>query len=132
MVSLAWIFAGVVIYLSYAKDRVKKREEAPILLENLRTDEMGRSEDHPSNIASHVQHQRGDVKKGFQEAAVIIEREFTTRTVHQGYIEPQNATALYNPDGLLTIWCSTQGSFGVRDQVADILQIPVSKITLVR
>ena len=27
---------------------------------------------------------------------MIVEREFTTATVHQGYIEPQNATALYN------------------------------------
>jgi hypothetical protein len=35
--------------------------------------------------------------KGLAEAAVIIEREFTTTMVHQGYIEPQNATALYNP-----------------------------------
>ena len=105
--------------------------DAPLLLENLYTDEMGRSDDHPSNIASHTQYQRGDLQQGFQEAAVIIEREFTTGTVHQGYIEPHNATALYKPDGQLTIWCSTQGSFGVRDQVADILQIPVSKIKVI-
>ena len=30
---------------------------------------------------------------------MIVEREFHTATVHQGYIEPQNATALWNPDG---------------------------------
>jgi CO/xanthine dehydrogenase Mo-binding subunit len=105
--------------------------QAPLLLDTLYTDEMGRRADHPSNIASHVQHQRGDLQTGFQEAAVIVEREFTTSTVHQGYIEPQNATALYNPDGQLTIWCSTQDPFGVRNQVADILQIPVSKIKVV-
>lgn len=107
------------------------RSDAPLLLENLYTDEMGRIDDQPSNIASHVRHQRGDLEKGFQEAAVIIEREFRTGTVHQGYIEPHNSTALYNADGQLTIWCSTQGSFGVRDQVADILQIPVSKIKVI-
>ncbi len=111
--------------------RQAMQAEAPLLLENLHTDEMGRIDDHPSNIVSHVRHQRGDLQKGFQEAAVIVEREFTTSTVHQGYIEPQNATALYNPDGQLTIWCSTQGAFGVRDQVADILQIPVSKIKVI-
>ena len=54
-----------------------------------------------------------------------------TSTVHQGYIEPQNATALWNQDGQLTIWCSTQGSFGVRDQVAEILEIPVSQIRVI-
>jgi xanthine dehydrogenase molybdenum-binding subunit len=31
----------------------------------------------------------------------------------------------------LTIWCSTQGAFGVRDQVADILQMPVSKVRVI-
>jgi len=107
------------------------RDDAPILLEDLRTDEMGQKGEEPTNIASHLQHKRGDLEKGYREAAVIIEREFYTGTVHQGYIEPQNATALFNPDGQLTIWCSTQGAFGVRDQVAEILQIPVSRIRVI-
>jgi CO/xanthine dehydrogenase Mo-binding subunit len=51
--------------------------------------------------------------------------------VHQGYIEPQNATAQYNPDGQITIWCSTQGSFGVREQTAEILEIPISKLRVI-
>ena len=56
------------------------------------------------------------------QAAVVVEREFHTATVHQGYIEPHNATALWNADGTLTIWCSTQGAFTVRAQVAELLQ----------
>ena len=67
----------------------------------------------------------------FGEAAVIVEREVNTATVHQGYIEPHNATALYNAAGQLTIWCSTQGSFGVRSQVADILMIPVADVRVI-
>ena len=31
---------------------------------------------------------RGDIAKGFAEADVVVEREFRTATVHQGYIEP--------------------------------------------
>lgn len=105
--------------------------DAPILLDELRTDEMGQKLDGPTNIASHMQHARGNVENGFQEAAAIVEREFSTATVHQGYIEPQNATALYHRNGQLTIWCSTQGAFGVRDQVASILQIPVSAVRVI-
>jgi xanthine dehydrogenase molybdenum-binding subunit len=104
---------------------------APILLPDLRTDEMGRKSDKPTNVAAHIQYRRGDLERGFQAAAVIVEREFVTGTVHQGYIEPQNATALTNADGQVTIWCSTQGSFGVRDQVSEILDIPVSRIRVV-
>jgi xanthine dehydrogenase molybdenum-binding subunit len=111
--------------------RQAMRDDAPILLDDLRTDELGKSSDKPSNIASHLQHKRGDLEKGFADAAVIVEREFTTATVHQGYIEPQNATAQYNADGQVTIWCSTQAAFGARDQISEILQMPVSKIRVI-
>ena len=111
--------------------RLAMRPDAPLLIEDLFTDELGKKSEQPSNIAAHHQNRYGDVEKGFQAAAVIVEAEFTTSMVHQGYIEPQNATALYNQDGQITIWCSTQGAFGVRDQVADILALPVSKIRVI-
>ena len=107
------------------------KEDAPLLHEEMRTDEMGEKSDKPSNIASHFQHKQGNLDKGFDEADVVVEHDYTTETVHQGYIEPHNATALYNPDGQLTIWCSTQGAFAVREQVSEILDIPVSKVKVV-
>jgi len=111
--------------------RKAMKPDSPILLEDVRTDELGKKGEVPSNVAAHYQEQVGDIEKGFQEASVIAEREFFTSMVHQGYIEPQNATAQYNPDGQITIWCSTQGAFGVREQVAEILEIPVSKIRVI-
>ena len=62
---------------------------------------------------------------------MVVEREFKTATVHQGYIEPHVATADWNEDGNLTVWTSTQGSFACRAQVAEILQIPISKVKVV-
>ncbi len=111
--------------------REAMKSDAPLLHEDLRTDEMGKESENPSNVASHFQHKKGNLERGFAEADVVVEHEFTTQTVHQGYIEPHNATALHNPDGQLTIWCSTQGAFGVRQQVSSILQIPLSKIKVV-
>lgn len=111
--------------------RAAMEPDAPILHENLRTSSLGETGDKPSNVASHLQHKKGDIEKGFDEADIVIEREFVTGTVHQGYIEPHNATALYNPDGQLTVWCSTQGAFTVREQLAEILQYPISKIKVV-
>ena len=92
---------------------------------------MGKETDKVSNIANHFQHKIGDPDKGFAEADVIVEREFTTQTVHQGYIEPHNATAKWNQEGQLTLWTSTQGAFMVRDQLIEILKIPVSKVKVV-
>lgn len=103
---------------------------APILLDDLRTNELGKRGEAPTNVAEHFRHQRGDLAKGFAEADVIVERTFHTATVHQGYIEPQNATALWNEDDQVFIWCSTQGAFSVQEQLAELLQVPVSRITV--
>ncbi len=103
-------------------------EGAPILHESLRTKELGEQTDRPGNIAEHFRYDKGDADAGFAQADVIIEESFDTATVHQGYIEPQNATALWNNDGRLQIWTSTQGAFVVRDSTAAILDIPVSQV----
>ena len=62
---------------------------------------------------SAFRYKLGDIEKGFAEADMIVGREYNTATVHQGYIEPHAATALWNNDGSVLIWCSTQGSFTV-------------------
>ncbi|MBI5760607.1 MAG: xanthine dehydrogenase family protein molybdopterin-binding subunit [Planctomycetales bacterium] len=104
---------------------------APLLHEDVFTDEMGEKSKQPSNVAKHFRHEVGDIAKGFAEAAVVIEREFHTATVHQGYIEPHNATAIWNHDGHVTVWCSTQGSFTVRQQVAELCGIPISHVKVI-
>jgi len=101
---------------------------APILHDSLKTKELGEETDTVSNIAEHFQHKKGDTAKGFAEADVVVEREYRAKTVHQGYIEPHNATALWNADGRLHVWCSTQGAFTVRDAMAQLLDMPVSNI----
>jgi CO/xanthine dehydrogenase Mo-binding subunit len=104
--------------------------EAPILLSDLRTNELGKLGDAPTNVASHLCHQRGDLAAGFAQADVVVERTFQTAMVHQGYIEPQTVTALWNEDDQLSIWCSTQGAFSVQEQLAELLQVPLSRITV--
>src|SRR5690606_10571474 len=107
-------------------------EDAPLLHPDLYTQiPGGRQSQRPSNIAAHIQHVRGDVERGFAEADAVVEREFTTRMVHQGYIEPQKATASWEPDGRLTVWCSTQGAFNAREQLAELLQIPIGRIRVI-
>ena len=99
--------------------------------DDVTTTELGERTDKVSNVATHLRFEQGDTEKGFAEADIIVEREFTTATVHQGYIEPQNAAALWNADGNVTIWTSTQGSFSVREALSGVLDLPVSKIKVV-
>jgi CO/xanthine dehydrogenase Mo-binding subunit len=108
------------------------RPDAPLLKETRRTKAMdGTLSDRPSNIASIVKFGEPDLDAAFAECDHVIEREFDTRMVHQGYIEPHNSTASWNNDGTLTIWTSTQGAFAVRGQVAEVLKMPVSKVRVI-
>ena len=104
------------------------KDDAPLILEDLRTKEFGKETDRASNIADHFQHKLGDLEKGFAEADEIIEREFNTATVHQGYIEPHSFTTDWNKDGRLHVWVSTQGPFDIRSGMAEVLDLPVSDV----
>ncbi len=89
---------------------------------------------HPefkNNVASHSRLEIGDIDKGFDEADIVIEREFRTSTVHQGYIEPHSATAWWTPQDRITVWGSSQGHFQIRDMTADIVGVPFSSIKVV-
>ncbi|GMU41339.1 MAG: oxidoreductase [Chloroflexota bacterium] len=110
-------------------------ENAPILHDELRTNVRARGvtppPSRPTNVALHMRLEKGDIEAGFAAADVVIEREYTTSQFHQGYIEPQNATAHWNQDGEITVWTSTQGAFSVRDQVAVLLGVGVGHIKVV-
>jgi CO/xanthine dehydrogenase Mo-binding subunit len=84
-----------------------------------------------TNIANHFVFEAGDLEKGLKKADLVVERDFRTQTVHQGYIEPFSATARWSEDGSLTIWCSTQGHFAIREQAARILNLPLSKVKVI-
>jgi CO/xanthine dehydrogenase Mo-binding subunit len=105
------------------------RADAPIILEDLRNKEAG--PDQQTNVANHLQFKRGDLDEGFKAADYVIEREFDTAMVHQGYIEPHNALGVYSSDGHATIYCSSQGPFAIRSLTAQVLQMPEGNIKVV-
>ena len=103
-------------------------DDAPILLSELRTVALGEVGDKPTNVAQQFRHARGDLEAGYAAADAIVEREFTTAMVHQGYLEPQASTVQWRPDDQIHIWTSTQGPFQIRDSVSALLQVPVSQV----
>jgi xanthine dehydrogenase molybdenum-binding subunit len=115
------------------------KPDAPVLFPEMRSkfvqnrSDPGVNEgpDRASNIAAHVQIERGSIEAGFKAADFIVEREFRTSSVHQGYIEPHNALALYHADHHVTIYCSTQGIFTVRGLTSHLLGIPEGNIKVV-
>ena len=104
------------------------KPDAPILHDHLRTKGVEGAEDKPTNVVERLDLAMGDVEKGFAEADVIIEREFDSQPMHQGYIEPQGCVASYGGDGGIEVWCCNQGTHAYRDQMAAILETDSSKI----
>src|SRR5262249_4990310 len=83
------------------------------------------------NIAQQGRLTRGDVVAAMAEADLVIENTYRVPMVHQGYIQPHAAIAAYAPHGRITIWSSTQGSFTCRAEVADVLELPESRIKVI-
>lgn len=107
-------------------------DSAPILNEKQFTRSPNGPSSQPSNIAAHtVTADRGDVEKGFAEADVVVERTFRTPMVHQGYIEPHACTANYTETGKATVWCCTQGHFGVRSMTAGVMGMNLHDLKVV-
>jgi CO/xanthine dehydrogenase Mo-binding subunit len=75
---------------------------APILHEHVRTKGI-KGADQPSNVIERLDLAMGDVEKGFAEADVIVEHEYDTKPMHQGYIEPQSCVATATEDGQIEL-----------------------------
>ena len=105
--------------------------DAPILHPDLITSGADPVPDRASNIAARHVYERGDLEQGFAEADVIVEREFLTRPVHQGYIEPHAVVADTAEDGRAVVWCSSQGHFMVRTLTAKLLGWEPSRIKVI-
>jgi CO/xanthine dehydrogenase Mo-binding subunit len=104
---------------------------ATLVRENNFTEGLPEKPDKPSNVAGYFALSRGDLEAGFAEADVIVEREYSTPTVHQGYIEPHACVARAGEDGQALVWCTTQGHFDVRSGSAKVLGMDVSKIKVI-
>ncbi len=109
-----------------ARDAMKKG--APLLHNHLTTAVNGVDTGKVSNVAGHAHYEKGDVQKGFKEADVVVEREFYTSTVHQGYIESHASLANWDMDGRVYLWTSTQGNHRSRDITARVLGIPPFRV----
>ena len=113
------------------------KDDAPLLHEGLTTRSISAflakdgDTGKPSNISFHIQFKDGDLDAGFAEADTVLEREYTTQSVHQGYIEPHASTAWWAPDGQITVWTSTQGAFSIRSETALILGLTESRVKVI-
>jgi CO/xanthine dehydrogenase Mo-binding subunit len=83
------------------------------------------------NVCNRARIVMGDVERAFEESERVFEHRFRTGMVHQGYTEPRAAVAQWDSSGTVTVWSNTQLPFEVQNTMAEILQIPPSKIRVI-
>lgn len=103
---------------------------APILHDYMRTKGDDDAPDEPTNVTEKMVNSIGDVEAGFKAADVVVERDFDSKPMHQGYIEPQGCIADYSEDGQVELWSCTQAPFVYRDRLSAILKMDSAKINV--
>jgi len=86
--------------------------------------------DKPENVLIRGNVTKGDVAKGFAEAAATAEGLFQTSFVEHAYIEPEAGWAIRIGDRI-EIHASTQAPYMDRDEVAGVMQLPPDRVRIV-
>ena len=75
-------------------------------------------------------YERGDVDAGFAEADVIVEAEYRTQTVLHNSMETHQSVVRWEGD-TLEVYISTQYIWGVRDSIAQQLELPADRVRVI-
>ncbi|MDH3683133.1 MAG: molybdopterin-dependent oxidoreductase, partial [Acidimicrobiia bacterium] len=83
------------------------------------------------NILSRSAYARGgDVEAALAASAHTIHEVFQTQRVEQAFLEPESTLAEPRPDGTLHVWSGGQGIWDDRDQIARVLAVDPSTVTV--
>ncbi|MEJ2054193.1 MAG: xanthine dehydrogenase family protein molybdopterin-binding subunit [Calditrichaceae bacterium] len=74
---------------------------------------------------------RGDIEEGFSEADGIIEETFETQVAIHNPTEVHCSVANWDGDRL-TVWDSTQAIHNVRDRIAEVMDMPASRVRVIK
>jgi CO/xanthine dehydrogenase Mo-binding subunit len=88
---------------------------------------------HPNgNVAKQMKVRKGDVKKGFSESQVILERAYRTQFQDAAPLEPEMGFAVPSRDGGVVITGSMQSPHHTQAAVAKVLNLPLGKVRVVQ
>ncbi|HEY2636213.1 MAG TPA: xanthine dehydrogenase family protein, partial [Solirubrobacteraceae bacterium] len=85
-------------------------------------------EDLSANVIGRERQRVGDADAALAGSAATATARFSTSWIHQGYLEPQVATAWVEFDGQIVISSATQGAFACRQSVADALGLAHDRV----
>lgn len=85
-----------------------------------------------NNIACEREISVGNSREAISSSDFVIEEEYSLPRVYHFQMETKSAVCNPEPDGSLTIWCTTQSIHNVRILIGSIFGIPLSKVNVKR
>jgi CO/xanthine dehydrogenase Mo-binding subunit len=74
----------------------------------------------------------GDVKKGFSEAEVVIEKTYKTQSVEHAYLENDAGVAYVDENGKLIVMSASQNIHAHRKTISEALGISLDKVRVIQ
>jgi 4-hydroxybenzoyl-CoA reductase subunit alpha len=109
-------------------------EELPVVLtaeDALKPDAPAVNEFKKSNVAYSSDFVFGDVEKGFSEADLILEEQFSSQRVTVGFIEPHACLAEMDPSGRILLQGSKQSPYITWRHMCRAFGIPLAKMRII-
>ncbi|HEY1251182.1 MAG TPA: xanthine dehydrogenase family protein molybdopterin-binding subunit [Thermoanaerobaculia bacterium] len=82
------------------------------------------------NVLGPRPYAKGDVEQGFQQADAVVEATYATSVQTHSALETHGLVASWEGKDL-TVWASTQGIYSVREELAEALKMPASRIRVI-
>jgi CO/xanthine dehydrogenase Mo-binding subunit len=83
-----------------------------------------------TNICYHFGYRRGDVEEGFKRSAHVFEDTLRFQKVQHYSLEPHVNISSF-AGGRLTVWSSSQDPFNLRENLAGIFGLPLSRVRVI-
>jgi len=94
--------------------------------------EEQKAKEHKGNVSKHVRLEFGEVDRALAAADVVVEGDYEFHGTTHTPIEPHCAVAQYAPDGVLTVWSSTQITHYVQKALARVLELPEARVRVIQ
>lgn len=85
-----------------------------------------------SNVAKNAVFETGNPDAAMAEADHVFEATYQTQRVNTCSLEPRVCVANYDRNDNIVIHSSNQHMFGLREKLAYVLELPISKVTVIK
>jgi len=109
-------------------------EELEVISDPLQAMEKDASPIHQDgNILATHYLEKGDIKRGFAQAEVIVENEYKTSFLDQIPLQVEAGVGIYNEEsGFIKLWVATQWLHDTQADIAQSLDFPKEKIRIIQ